>query len=129
MAHGKVTDMSTDYSHEINQSAKGKRPNFLTNQSQEHLLSMTMALLQELAVTRERVDTLERVLEANNIVSIEDLDGYRPGEEAAAERQAKQHQLISTVMRSLEQEIQTMKRQPTREAEQLHIVSSTDRVA
>ncbi len=129
MAHGKDIDVTSDFSKEINWSAKGKRPQFLGDKSQEHLMSMTLALLQELAVTRERLDTLERILDKQAVVAKSDIDGFAPDEEASAERQARQHQLISTVMRSLEQEVHAMKQQPAETSEPLHVVQPNDRVA
>lgn len=38
--------------------AKGKRPYFLAEKQTEQTLSITMALAMELAVARERIDTL-----------------------------------------------------------------------
>lgn len=93
----------------INKPAKGKRPNFFADKSQEHLMSMTLALMQELAVTRERLDTVERLLEAKGVMTQNEVDTYIPTDEAAVQRQDKQHSLISTVMRSLEQEVNAMK--------------------
>ena len=41
--------------------SKGKRPKYLGEDSADHLLSMIMVLAEELAVSRERADTLERL--------------------------------------------------------------------
>jgi len=42
---------------------KGKRPFFLKDPDVEKVLAVTMALAQEVAVMRERLDTVERLLE------------------------------------------------------------------
>ena len=42
---------------------KGKRPYFFDDPAVERVLAITMAVVQELAVTRERLDTIERLLE------------------------------------------------------------------
>ena len=42
--------------------AKGRRPYFFDDPAVDKLLAMTMALAGELAVTRERLDTVERIL-------------------------------------------------------------------
>ena len=46
-----------------NAKSKGKRPYFFDDPAVERVLSITMAVATELAVTRERLDTVERLLE------------------------------------------------------------------
>lgn len=96
--------MSDALNHLINKNAQGRRPQFLNTKTEEHLMSMTLALMQELAVTRERLDTLERMLDKNGTIARDDLEDYRPDADAETERQSAQRRLISTVMRSMEQE-------------------------
>lgn len=103
-AQRKVNNMSDALNHLINKNAQGRRPQFLNTKTEEHLMSMTMALMQELAVTRERLDTLERLLEKKGAISVADIQSYRPDADAEVERQNAQRRLISTVMRSMEQE-------------------------
>lgn len=125
----KVNNMSDELNHLVNKNAQGRRPQFLNTKTEEHLLSMTMALMQELAVTRERLDTLERVLEATGALTTEELKAYRPDEGAEAERQEAQRRLIATVMRSIEQEKHTLEDMPAPEVGQLHVVEGEEKVA
>ncbi|MET0239135.1 MAG: hypothetical protein ABW184_04480 [Sphingobium sp.] len=62
------------------------------------LTAMTVALLQELAVTRERLDTLERMGEAAGWLNRASLDAYRADGAAEAERHAARRRLIEVVM-------------------------------
>lgn len=124
----KVNDMSEDLNHLINKNAKGRRPQFLNTKAEEHLMSMTMALMQELAVTRERLDTLERLVAKKGVLDLPEIEAYRPDAEAEAERQTAQQKLIATVMRSMEQEIHALNEQDTPEVNQLQAVND-DRAA
>ena len=43
--------------------AKGKKPKYLDDGSIDNLMAMIMTLTQEISVLRDRIDTLERMLE------------------------------------------------------------------
>ena len=43
--------------------AKGKKPKYLDDGSIDNLMAMIMTLTQEISVLRDRIDTLERILE------------------------------------------------------------------
>lgn len=118
--------MSDDLNDLINKQAKGKRPQFLGTKAEEHLMSMVMALMQELAVTRERLDTVERLLDQKSLVAKPEVDGFEPDAEAETERQTAQHQLIATVMRSLEQEVQALRDADAADAGALHLVADDE---
>jgi hypothetical protein len=51
------------------------------------LSAMVMALLGELAITRERLDTVERLLEAANVLRQSDVEAYEPTGQASGERE------------------------------------------
>ncbi len=121
-ARGKGLKMSENLNHLVNKNAKGRRPQFLGTKAEEHLMSMTMALMQELAVTRERVDTLERVLEQKGILTKPEINSFTPDANAEIERQAAHGKLIASVMRSMEQEVHALKEQAAPDASQLHVV-------
>ncbi|HUD29601.1 MAG TPA: hypothetical protein VMQ93_12065 [Novosphingobium sp.] len=62
------------------------------------LTAMAVALLQELAITRERLDTVERMGEAAGWLDRAALDAYRAEGAAEAERNATRRRLIDVVM-------------------------------
>lgn len=90
------------------QKAKGKRPQYLDATSSDHLLSMIMVLAEELAVSRERTDTLERLLEERGILPRDDIETYTPSPEIGAERQIKHSEYISRLLRSLRHEVDAL---------------------
>lgn len=81
----------------------GKRPYFLNPES-ERILAVTMAVAQELAVARQRIDTLERLLAAKGIVARDEIEGYVPTAEEYAERALWSQEYINRVLRIVQQE-------------------------
>ena len=57
---------------------KGGRPDFLGSPHEEKMLSMLMALVAEVSVVRERLDTVERLLEEKGTISRADIEGCTP---------------------------------------------------
>jgi hypothetical protein len=68
-------------------AARGPRPQFFDDGSSDTLLAMNVALLTELMVTRERLDTLERLIEAKGLLPRTAIDAFEPDEAAEAERE------------------------------------------
>ncbi|WAC71983.1 hypothetical protein OU995_20740 [Roseateles sp. SL47] len=81
----------------------GKRPYFLTPEV-ERVLAITMAAVQELAVARQRLDTLERVLEAQGVLSRADIECFQPDAQADTERTRWTQEYLSRVLRIVQQE-------------------------
>ncbi|MCU0759087.1 MAG: hypothetical protein MUF07_07800 [Steroidobacteraceae bacterium] len=68
-------------------AARGPRPEFFEDGSSDTLLAMNVALLTELMVTRERLDTLERLVAAKGLLRREEIDAFEPDEAAERERE------------------------------------------
>ena len=81
----------------------GKRPYFLDPQV-ERVMAITMAAVQELAVARQRIDTLERLLEARGVLAREEVERFAPTPEQAAERGLWTQEYLARVLRILQQE-------------------------
>lgn len=71
-------------------------------------MAITMAVAQELAVTRERLDTIERLLERGEKFSRADIDAYMPTPAEATERAEWQRMYIARVLRIVQQEIEAL---------------------
>ncbi len=84
--------------------SKGKRPCFFEDPAVERVLGIAMALAQELAVTRERLDTLERILESKGVMSRDEIESFRPDPEAETQRQRAHAEYIARVLRIVQQE-------------------------
>ena len=85
---------------------KGQRPEFLGNRNEERMLSMLMAVVAEVSVIRERLDTVERLLEAKGTISRADIEAYTPDLETGLERNRIVRAYIARVMRGLQQELE-----------------------
>ncbi len=87
----------------------GKRPYFFDDPAVERVLAVTMAVAQEVAVLRERLDTIERLLEKGNAnFSRTDIDAYAPDPAAATERAEWSRMYIARVLRIVQQELEAL---------------------
>lgn len=93
-----------DALNEAGAKPAGKRPWFLENREVERALAITMAVAQELAVARQRIDTLERLLAAKGILEAGEIDGFRPDSDAATERAMWNQEYIARILRIVQQE-------------------------
>lgn len=91
-----------------NTKAQGKRPQYFADPMDEHSFSMSMTLMAELAVARERIDTLERILEQKGVLQEGDVEGYVPDAQAGEERQQAQVEYSARMFRSLQQQVEAM---------------------
>jgi hypothetical protein len=88
--------------------AKGRRPDFHDDPAIDRLVSLTMALVGEVSVLRERMDTVERLLEAKGSISQADIDGYVPDNAAGDQRGLATRAYVARVMRGFQQEVEAM---------------------
>jgi hypothetical protein len=102
--------MSVDWINQAGAKPKGKRPYFFDDPAVERVLAITMAVSQEVAVVRERLDTIERLLEAKGSLTRADIDNYAPGPEAATERAEWTRAYIARVLRIVQQELEAISR-------------------
>ena len=87
---------------------KGKRPYFFDDPATERVMAMLMAVTQELAVTRERLDTVERLLEQSGHLDRAAIETYAPEPEPATERAQATRAYIARVMRIVHQEMEAI---------------------
>ncbi|ERT08126.1 hypothetical protein M595_1873 [Lyngbya aestuarii BL J] len=90
------------------QTAKGQRPVYLNDPQQDKLLGIIMALAGEVSVLRERLDTVERVLETKGILSTSEIETYQPDEKTSKNREQWRTEYLSRILRILEEEIDTI---------------------
>jgi predicted nucleic acid-binding Zn-ribbon protein len=86
-------------------TAKGKRPVYFEDSQVDKLLAIVMALTGEVSVLRERLDTLERLLETKGILSISEIEAYQPDDSVAKEREQWRADYIARVLRVLQEEL------------------------
>jgi len=95
---------------------KGKRPFFLDNPDVERVMAITMAVAQELAVMRERLDTVERLLETKGITQ-DDIENFTPTKAQAEQRGAWTQEYLARILRIYQQDIEALSKpnEPTSE--------------
>jgi len=77
-------------------------PQFTDDPMVDRLYGMTMALVAELAVTRARLDALERVLARRQLVEGEAVDDFVPDAADAEARSRLYTEYLERVLRPLE---------------------------
>jgi gamma-glutamyl phosphate reductase len=102
--------MTFDPLSQAGAKARGKRPWFLENQDAERVLNIVMALVQETAVMRQRLDTVERLLEARGVISQGDIEAYEPTKTEAEARGAWNQEFIARILRIVQQENEAVTR-------------------
>jgi len=85
---------------------RGKRPFFLKDSDVEKVLAVTMAVAQELAVMRERLDTVERLLSEKGVVTRDDIEAFDPPISVTDERGAWHQEYLARILRIYQQEIE-----------------------
>lgn len=85
--------MNADSKVTLPRVAKGPRPMMFEDEANDILLSMNVSLLNELVVTRQRLDALERLLGKKD-----EVDSFTPDETAADERDALRTEISERVM-------------------------------
>ena len=109
-----------------NAKAKGKRPEYFSDEMSEAHFSMTMSLISELAVARERNDTLERLLISKGILSEDEVEQYIPDSDSSEQRQLSQVEYSTRIFRSLQQQLERIDGDDKSMDEMAKILGKTD---
>lgn len=88
--------------------AKGKRPAYFEDPAIDRTLSIVMALVAEVSVMRERMDTIERLLEAKGSINRADIESYTPDRAAGKERGLLTKAYIARIMRGVQQDMEAL---------------------
>ncbi|MFN3370535.1 MAG: hypothetical protein ACK4Z0_03290 [Sphingomonadaceae bacterium] len=88
--------------------ARGKRPAYFDDPAIDRLLSMVLALASDVAVLRERLDTIERLLDAKGTLARADIEAFRPDREAAYERGLQHRELVARLLRGVQQDMESL---------------------
>ena len=83
--------------------ARGRRPQFCEDPLTEQLFGITLGLATELAVTRQRLATLERALGARGLLD-DDIERHLADEAQSAADSAALEELMARVYRPLIQD-------------------------
>ncbi len=99
--------------------AKGKKPQYFSDPAIDKLLWMTLTLMEELSVTRDRLDAVERLLSKKQLLKLEEIERYKPDGKATAERAARRAAFVERTLRAVHAELEGIAGQemPKSEAE------------
>lgn len=81
--------------------SKGNRPIFLGSPVADDLLAIVMALVGELAVLRERVDTMEHLLGDKGVLDGGAIDAYAPDQATEEARETWRRAYLDRVLYAL----------------------------
>lgn len=84
---------------------KGKRPQYFSDPAIDKLLWATITLAQELSVTRDRLDTVERLLADRKVLKLGAVDAYVPAAPVEAGRESARAAFISRFLRAVEADL------------------------
>jgi hypothetical protein len=88
--------------------SKGARPYFMNDPAVERVFNITMAVATELAVVRERLDTIERLLQKKGVLLQNEIETFEPNDEEAEIRQLWHARYAARIMRIVQQELDAL---------------------
>ena len=98
-------------------TAKGKKPQYFSDPTIDKLLSMVLTLMGELSVTRDRLDTVERLIEQNGLFKVDDIEGYDIPEDVNQVRMERRSAYIARVLKSVQDELDALQQQGDKNAD------------
>lgn len=91
--------MTESASVSLPRSAKGKRPHFFDDPSIDQVMTFLLELMAETSTLRDRVDTIERLLDERGQVTRADIEEYRAPPPVESERTAWRKGFVERVLR------------------------------
>jgi len=97
--------MTADRSRDRVGHVQSGRPKFFADPVNDQLLAMLTALLGEVCVLRERLDTVERLAEQRGLWRREDLEHFEPDPAAEQARDELRQGALARVFSVLDEEV------------------------
>ena len=91
---------------ELPRIAKGKKPKYLDERSIDNLMAMVMTLTQEISVLRDRLDTIEHLLDEKETISSNDIDSFEPSDDLVEQRKERRQLLIKRVLLPIQKDLE-----------------------
>ncbi len=91
--------MTTSAEVHLPRQTKGKRPHFFEDPSIDQMMTFLLELTTEVGVLRERLDTVERLLDSEGSVTRAAIEAYQPDAAAEQERAAWRDAYLKRVLR------------------------------
>ena len=99
----------------IPRHAKGKRPEFFPDEpAADRLMTILMSMVTEVAVLRERLDTVERLAATKGVMSAAEIDEFEPDLAVREAREAWRQEYLDRVLQVLANEVEEQGAPPPR---------------
>jgi len=92
----------------LKRKARGERPTFFADPNVDTVIAMVMGLAGEVAVLRDRLDTLERLLDRTGALQRTEIEAFAPNAGVVAERAAWREAFLGEVLRIVEIEVEAL---------------------
>jgi hypothetical protein len=96
---GHVSDTQQKGAVKLPVRTRGKRPAFFDDPAIDQMMTFMIELTTEVAVLRERLDTVERLLDERGSVTRAAIEGYQPTPAIESERAAWREAYLKRVFR------------------------------
>ncbi|MCC5867192.1 MAG: hypothetical protein JJU27_01660 [Gammaproteobacteria bacterium] len=87
--------------------SKGRRPHFFDDPAVDQLYAVVIEIAAELSVAYERIDTLERLLDKDNLVSRARIESFEADEQIESERMRRREAYLERIFRVFAQDAET----------------------
>ena len=89
----------------ISRTAKGERPQNFSDPAIDKVIGIALSLASELSVVRERLDTLERLLEKKGLLERAAIEAFEPAPAEKAERARHRAEYLDRVLQVAHREL------------------------
>ncbi len=89
-------------------TAKGKKPVYFDSVT-DKLLSMVLTLTSELSVVRDRLDTVELLIEKHKLFPQSEIESFELTDEVNAIRNERRAAYIARVLKTVQDELENLK--------------------
>ena len=110
----------------VPQTAKGHRPTFFADPVNDRMLAMMMALVTEVAVLRDRLDTVEAIAEKKGVLLAEEIEAYEPDPARAEARERTRQEFLDRIFYIFQEEVEDVMRGDTPDAYEAAVKTSSE---
>ncbi|MEO7386057.1 MAG: hypothetical protein ABIX37_03865 [Gammaproteobacteria bacterium] len=89
-------------------TAKGRRPQYFDDPAVDKLLAIVTTLIGEVSVLRDRLDTIEQIIEQQGLFPRSAIDSFQPNDTEVARRDARRADYLARVFRIIQNEIEEL---------------------
>ena len=100
-----MTNLEEENKIKLERIAKGKRPEYFSDPAIDKLLAIVVALVSEVSVMRDRLETVETLIEEKGVFSRDDIEQFEPSADQVAIRDTQREEYLERVFRIIQTEL------------------------